>query len=69
MHVDGGPTLYHLSILLIVKLVASPSCHLCFKIVNDLTTCGHVIGYKVCFLDLTKSTLCQSMLWYGSFAV
>jgi hypothetical protein len=45
--VDGGPTLDHLSVLLIVKLVASPSCHLCFNIVNDLTTCGHVIGYKV----------------------
>jgi hypothetical protein len=56
-HVDGGPTLDHLSNMLIVKLVASPSCHLRFNIVNNLTTCGHVIGYKVCFLDWTKSTL------------
>jgi hypothetical protein len=61
-HVDGGPTLDHLLVLLIVKLVASPSCHLCFNTVNDLTTCGHVTSYKVCFLDLTKFTLCQSML-------
>jgi hypothetical protein len=56
--------------VLTIKLIATPCCHLCFNIVDDITIHERVIVCKVCYLDLTKVALCQwSMLWYDSFVV